>query len=71
MPWAQVTDAHLLESSPTTWRVSFFDPQLNAWFELWIERQTLRTRELRMTATAHFMHDVYGPFNGPARINPP
>jgi len=70
-PWLEVRDAYLLGSSPTAAHVSFFDPQLQAWFELWIDRGTLRTRELRMTATAHFMHDVYGPFNGPVTIKPP
>jgi hypothetical protein len=70
-PWLEVTDAHLLDADSETWHVSFFDLQLSAWFELWIDRQSLRTRELRMTATAHFMHDLFGPFNGPVTITPP
>ena len=70
-PWAAVAEAHLLGSTSKALHVSFFDPQLNAWFELWIDRRTLRTLQLRMTATAHFMHDVYGPFNGPVKISPP
>jgi hypothetical protein len=70
-PWLEVTDAYLLDSTHSTAYVSFFDPQLEAWFELSIDRRTLRTRELHMTATAHFMHDVYGPFNGPVTIRPP
>jgi len=70
-PWLETTDVRLLGETRTTSRVSFFDPQLNAWFELWIQKGTLRTLELRMTATAHFMHDRYGPFDAPLRIEPP
>jgi hypothetical protein len=50
---------------------SFFDPQIHAWFTIEVERATIRTLELRMTAQAHFMHEVYGPFDSPLRIVPP
>ena len=52
-------------------RASFFDPQLHAWFTIVVDRATMHTLELHMTATAHFMHEVYGPFDSPLRIVPP
>jgi hypothetical protein len=70
-PWIEATDVRVLGGTGREWRVSFYDPGLRAWFGLWIDKRTLRTVELRMTATAHFMHDVYGPFNGPLTIEPP
>jgi hypothetical protein len=70
-PWLEPTDVRLVGGTPTSWRVTFYDPRLQAWFELWIDRRTLRTRELRMTATAHFMRDRYGPFDAPLEIEPP
>ncbi len=73
--WQSVANAHLL-GSPTVfgrsvWKVSFFDPQLPAWFTIWVDKASGRTLELSMTAQAHFMHQVYGPFNSPLRIVPP
>jgi hypothetical protein len=73
--WLAVADAHLLGSETlrgsAVWHVSFFDPQIRAWFELWIEKSSGRTLELRMTAQAHFMHQVYGQFDRPLRVVPP
>jgi hypothetical protein len=46
-------------------------PETPAWFTVVLDRQTLRTLDLRMITTAHFMHDVYGPFNQPFRLRPP
>jgi hypothetical protein len=73
--WEAVTNARVL-GTPTlrgrpTWKISFFDPQIQAWFTIWVDRQTTRTLELRMTAQAHFMHQLYGPFDRPLRIVPP
>jgi hypothetical protein len=51
--------------------VTFYDPGLPAWFEAWIADRSLRTLELRMTTTAHFMHDVYGPFDAPIELHAP
>lgn len=73
--WVSVRDAHVLgtgtvEGRPV-WRVSFFDPDTPAWFDVALERSTLRTLELRMITTAHFMHDVYGSFNATPAILPP
>jgi hypothetical protein len=73
--WVAVSNAHLLGSAVLhrrrVWEVSFFDPQIHAWFTLWVDQATTRTLELRMIAQAHFMHEVYGPFNRPLRIVPP
>jgi hypothetical protein len=70
-PWTAVRDAHVVGSGPGTWRVTFFDPGLTAWFALVLDRATMRTLDLHMVTTAHFMHDVYGPFNTSVRLRPP
>ncbi|HST25645.1 MAG TPA: hypothetical protein VLJ76_06615 [Gaiellaceae bacterium] len=73
--WVSATDAHLLGSATLSgrpvWKVSFFDPQLPAWFTLWVEKATMRTLKLDMIAQAHFMHELYGPFNSSFTIVPP
>jgi hypothetical protein len=73
--WVRVTDAHVLGTTVVdgrpAWRISFFDPSTPAWFTVAIDRQTFRTLDSRMTATAHFMHDVYGSFNTTPAIRPP
>jgi hypothetical protein len=51
--------------------VSFFDPGIPAWFTLTVDKQTSRTLDSQMVATAHFMHDVYGAFNRTPVIVPP
>ncbi len=51
--------------------VSFFDPRIPAWFELWVEQGTARLLALRMTAQAHFMRHSYSGFNAPLQIRPP
>ena len=65
------TDAHILRTGRTNWVVSFLDPATPAWFTAWIDRNTYRTVRLDMIATAHFMHDRDGPFDGPVTIKPP
>jgi hypothetical protein len=73
--WSAVRDAHVVGSGIVrgrpVWRVTFFDPRTPAWFSVALDKQTLRTLELRMVATAHFMHHVYGPFNEPLKLEPP
>jgi hypothetical protein len=73
--WVSVKDAHVLGTEQlrghAVWRVSFFDPATPGWFEAAIDKRTLRTLELSMFATAHFMHDVYSGFDEPAGIRPP
>jgi hypothetical protein len=51
--------------------VSFFDPGKPAWFDILLDKATLRTFDLHMTTTAHFMHDVYSSFNRAGPISPP
>lgn len=53
------------------WRISFVKPGVPEWFTLAVDKQTLRTLELRMIAPAHFMHHVYGGFNDQPQIHPP
>lgn len=73
--WQAVADAHVLGGTRmhghSVWLVSFFDPVTPAWFEIALDRRTLRTVDLRMTTTAHFMHDVYSGFNTSPAITPP
>ncbi len=53
------------------WVISFADPQTPGFFTIYLDKSTYRTLELEMTAAAHFMHHVYGPFNEPIKIQPP
>jgi len=69
--WVSWTDAHVLEETPSAWRVSFFDPKTHAWFELSIAKRSMRPLDLHMNTTAHFMHEVYGGFDEPVSIKPP
>jgi hypothetical protein len=73
--WSGVRNAHIV-ASPTvrghrTWLITFFDPRTPAWFTVTLDKTTLRTLDLRMATTAHFMHHVYGPFNQPLQLRPP
>lgn len=53
------------------WKLSFFDPKTPAWFTVVLDRDTLRTLDLRMVTTAHFMHEVYGAFDAAPEIRAP
>jgi hypothetical protein len=70
-----VEDAHVLGTARVDGHdvsiVSFVDTSTPAWFTAWIDNSTFRTLRLQMVATAHFMHDVDGPFNAPLSIQPP
>jgi len=70
-----VTNAHLIGSGTIdgqpAWRVSFFDADGRAWFEVMIAKRTSRTLALTMTATAHFMHQAFSGFNAPLTVRPP
>jgi hypothetical protein len=74
--WGSVaTNARLLgtgraEGRPV-WVVSFANPTTPAWFTAWIDRETYRPLQLRMTAAAHFMFHRYLGFDRPLRIVPP
>jgi copper transport protein len=70
--WAGlVRNAYLLETTPSTYTVSFMKPSGPAWFTLVLDRRTLLPRRLQMTAAAHFMTHRYAAFNAPPRIKPP
>jgi hypothetical protein len=73
--WGLVADAHVLGTTTvqgrSVWLVSFFDPATPAWFEIAVDRSTMRTLETRMVATAHFMNDTYRAFNATPAIVPP
>ena len=73
--WVSVRDAHVLGTATVrgrpVWLVSFYDPVTPAWFTVAVDRRTLRTLDVHMVATAHFMHDVYGAFNATPPIAPP
>jgi hypothetical protein len=53
------------------WLVSFATPSVPAWFTAWIDKESYRTLQLRMTAPAHFMFHRYLQFNAPLKIVPP
>ena len=73
--WVSVANAHILGTvsvaGQATWKISFFDPGTPGWFTVLIDKATMHTVDIRMTAIAHFMHDVYGPFNEPIKIVAP
>ncbi len=73
--WASATDAHLLGTTRINGRaaslISFYDPKTPAFFTIAVDRATLHTLDLRMTAAAHFMHHRYSGFNAPVKITPP
>jgi len=74
-PWVAATNARVLGATTArgrpAWRVSFFDPKTPGWFTVVIDRETLRTLDLRMVTTAHFMHEVYGSFDAAPAIRAP
>ena len=73
--WTSATDAHLLGTTRIDGRaaslISFYDAKIPAFFTIAVDRATLHTLDLRMTAAAHFMHHRYSGFNAPVKITPP
>jgi hypothetical protein len=73
--WVSATDARLLGTVSVhgrpAWKISFFDPGTPGWFTILVDKATMHTVDIRMTAIAHFMHDTYGPFNAPISIKAP
>jgi hypothetical protein len=69
--WQSATDAHVVGETGTAWRITFYDPRTPAWFAITVDKRTMRTLDLRMTTTAHFMHEQYSGFNTPLSITPP
>ena len=74
-PWVGVTDASIVGPTVADGRqalvLTFFDPNIPGWFRVVVDRSTLRTLDLRMVATAHFMHDRLHAFNDTLAIRPP
>jgi hypothetical protein len=69
--WQSATDAHVVGDTATAWRITFYDPLTPAWFEIRVDKRTLRTLDLRMTTSAHFMHERYRAFDAPLAVRPP
>ena len=70
--WAgHFTNAFLLDTTPTSYVVSFMKPLGPTWFTVRLDRKTLLPRGLRMTTAAHFMTHRYTRFNAPPRIKAP
>jgi hypothetical protein len=69
--WQSATDARVVGETGTGWRITFYDPRTPAWFEITVDKRTTRTLDLRMTTTAHFMHERYRGFDGPIAVRPP
>jgi copper transport protein len=70
--WAgPATNVYLLETTPSTYVLSFVNPVVPAWFTVRLDRTTLLPRDLKMTAAAHFMKHRYVQFNAPSRITAP
>jgi hypothetical protein len=69
--WRTAVEPSLLGSTARTWRVSFRDPTVPAWFEVTIDRATSRPLRVDMTAAAHFMVRDWGSFDDPLSIRPP
>ena len=73
--WVAVTNARVLGTATVrgrpAWKVSFFDPQTPGWFTVLLDRRTLRTLQLSMMTTAHFMHETYMGFNATPEIRAP
>jgi hypothetical protein len=73
--WTSATDAHLLGTTQIDGHaaslISFYDTTIPGFFTIAVDRASLHTLDLRMTAAAHFMHHRYSGFNAPVSITPP
>ena len=69
--WQSATDAHIVGRVGATLRITFYDPRTPAWFAIVVDARTQRTLDLRMTTTAHFMHERYSSFDAPLSVLPP
>jgi hypothetical protein len=52
-------------------RLSFLDRSGPAWFTIWLDPASYRTRRVTMTAQAHFMREAYSEFDRAAAITAP
>jgi hypothetical protein len=69
--WQSATDAHVVGETGKAWRITFYDARTPAWFEITVDKRTMRTLDLRMTTTAHFMHERYSAFDAKLSVVPP
>jgi hypothetical protein len=74
--WQSAADAHVLGTvsyhGRPAWKVSFFDLEGGpAWFTILVDKASLHTMQLWMTAEDHFMHETYKAFDTPITITPP
>jgi copper transport protein len=71
-PWGmRVVDARVLRETTSRVTLSWLDPGVPAWFTGTFNRTTALPRELRMTASAHFMRQRYIAYNRSVEIEPP
>ncbi len=71
-PWGtRAVDARVLRETGSRVTLSWLDPGVPAWFTGTFDRTTALPRELRMTASAHFMRQRYVAYNRPVGIEPP
>jgi hypothetical protein len=70
--WAGgLTNAYVLETTRSTYVISFLNRNGPAWFTVTFDRRTLLPQALSMTAAAHFMTHRYTSFNAAPRIKAP
>ena len=71
-PWGtRGVDARVLRDTASRVTLSWLDPAVPAWFTGTFDRTTALPRELRMTASAHFMRQRYIAYNRSVEIEPP
>lgn len=73
--WVEATNAHVVATTVARGHpalvVTFFDPKTPGWYTATVDSKTFRTYDVRMVATAHFMHDRYHSFDETPAIRPP
>jgi hypothetical protein len=74
-PWVDVVNAHVVGQTVARGRpalvITLFDPKTPGWYRAVVDRESFRTYDVRMVATAHFMHDRFHSFDETAPIRPP
>ena len=74
-PWVSAVNARVVATTMARGRpavvITFFDPRTPGWFTATVDRNSFRTYDVRMVATAHFMHDWFHSFNETPPIRPP
>jgi hypothetical protein len=74
-PWVRATNAFVVRTTSVAGHpadvVTFFDPNTPGWYTIVVDPKTRRTFDVRMVATAHFMHDRMHSFDTTPAIRPP